>query len=434
MWNAPRSRRPHRPLDVCIASVCACLQNAPAPCRGLAVCQPAYALVPPACDPCGIPARAFTSSWLARSALVSTSPPPTAERFEVCEASHLTLHPQRSTAVGSAWQTMFTTPAPSAPTLSTTTSPASPTSPTRTGRLRGLSYLRSYTHLHSHSSDRSPAGSSGHIRRPSLVRTRSTPSANASLSSSSTDTTPSVDLPSHARHTPVDGPADAPGGTSGWVPTVVGRSGLSRVASSAEPSTTSATSPRPASMTRNRAESAAPVLGVTHHGPASGDATADGATPHKQLPSIRFIPHEDPRASRPSLQFPPISRTLPSDDCVIRVGRYSEKDNIPNDLPPNIPSSAPVGFKSKVVSRRHCEFWCKDGQWWIKDVKSSSGTFLNHIRLSQPGVESKPYKVGDGDVVQLGIDFRGGEEMIFRCVKIRIECNRNWQKALNNFK
>ncbi|OMP83762.1 E3 ubiquitin-protein ligase DMA1 [Diplodia seriata] len=327
---------------------------------------------------------------------------------------------------------MFTTPAPSAPTLSTTTSPASPTSPTRSGRLRGLSYLRSYTHLHS-SSDRSSAGSSGHIRRPSLVRTRSTPSANASLSSSSTDTAPSADLPTNARHAPVNGAADTPGATSGWVPTVVGRSGLSRVASSAEPSTTSATSPRPASMTRTRAESAAPSLGVSHHGPSSGDATAETSTPHKQLPSIRFIPHEDPRASRPSLQFPPISRTLPSEDCVIRVGRYSEKDNIPNDLPPHLPSSAPVGFKSKVVSRRHCEFWCKDGQWWIKDVKSSSGTFLNHIRLSQPGVESKPYKVGDGDVVQLGIDFRGGEEMIFRCVKIRIECNRNWQKALNNF-
>lgn len=42
--------------------------------------------------------------------------------------------------------------------------------------------------------------------------------------------------------------------------------------------------------------------------------------------------------------------------------------------------------------------------------------------------------MNDGDVVQLGIDFRGGEEMIFRCVKIRIECNRGWQKALNNFK
>ena len=152
-----------------------------------------------------------------------------------------------------------------------------------------------------------------------------------------------------------------------------------------------------------------------------------------QMPTIRLIPHQDPRASRPSLLFPPTSRTLPHEECVIRVGRYSERDTNPNP-PPNAPSSAPVGFKSKVVSRRHCEFWCSNGQWYIKDVKSSSGTFLNHIRLSAPSVESRPFPVNDGDVVQLGIDFRGGEEMIFRCVKIRVECNRAWQKSLNNFK
>ena len=72
-------------------------------------------------------------------------------------------------------------------------------------------------------------------------------------------------------------------------------------------------------------------------------------------------------------------------------------------------------------------------QWYVKDVKSSSGTFLNHVRLSAPGVESFPYPVNDGDVVQLGMDFKGGEEVIFRCVKIRIECNRGWQKSLNTF-
>ena len=155
--------------------------------------------------------------------------------------------------------------------------------------------------------------------------------------------------------------------------------------------------------------------------------------PPGQMHTIRLVPHHDPRSSRPSLSFTPTSRTLPHEDCVIRVGRYSERDSNPNP-PPNVPSSAPVGFKSKVVSRRHCEFWCSNGQWYIKDVKSSSGTFLNHIRLSQPSVESKPWPVNDGDVVQLGIDFRGGEEMIFRCVKIRIECNRAWQKSLNNFK
>jgi len=154
----------------------------------------------------------------------------------------------------------------------------------------------------------------------------------------------------------------------------------------------------------------------------------------QQLPSIRFIPHQDPRASRPSLTFQALSRTLPTPGAVIKVGRYSERDAQPGEIPRNTPSSAPVGFKSKVVSRRHCEFWYENSQWFVKDVKSSSGTFLNHLRLSPPGVESRPWPINDGDVVQLGIDFRGGEEMIFRCVKIRIELNRGWQKALNNFK
>lgn len=150
------------------------------------------------------------------------------------------------------------------------------------------------------------------------------------------------------------------------------------------------------------------------------------------LPTIRFSAHYDPRSTRQSLSFTPISRTLPTGKEVIKVGRYSEREQQAN-IPANTPSAAPVGFKSKVVSRRHCEFWHENGKWYIKDVKSSSGTFLNHIRLSPPGNESKPYMVNDGDIVQLGIDFRGGEEMIFRCVKMRIELNRGWQAKPNNF-
>lgn len=170
-----------------------------------------------------------------------------------------------------------------------------------------------------------------------------------------------------------------------------------------------------------------------HDSPRSAASPEVPTIAQTQMPSIRFVPHHDLRASRPSLNFTTVSRILPSGTSVIRVGRYSEKDNDPN-IAPGVPSAAPVGFKSKVVSRRHCELWCSSGQWYIKDVKSSSGTFLNHIRLSQPNLESKPFPLNDGDVVQLGIDFKGGEEMIFRCVKIRVECNRGWQKALNSFK
>lgn len=162
------------------------------------------------------------------------------------------------------------------------------------------------------------------------------------------------------------------------------------------------------------------------------EPAASSANASETLPSIRFSTFYDPRATRPSLKFTPMSRTLPTGKEIIRVGRYSERDSQPA-AKANEPSASHVGFKSKVVSRRHCEFWYENNVWYIKDVKSSSGTFLNHIRLSQPGTESKPFPVNDGDIVQLGIDFKGGEEMIFRCVKMRIELNRGWQNKLNAF-
>jgi hypothetical protein len=163
-------------------------------------------------------------------------------------------------------------------------------------------------------------------------------------------------------------------------------------------------------------------------------ALEETTPPKSEKATIRFFPYSDAvQSSRPSLPFVPVTRTLPSESCVIRVGRYSERDGIP--IPnPTEPTDTPVGFKSKVVSRKHCEFLYVNGQWHIKDVGSSSGTFLNHMRLSQPNMVSRLYSIKDGDIVQLGIDFRGGEEMIFRCVRIRIECNRSWQQKPNEFK
>lgn len=62
---------------------------------------------------------------------------------------------------------------------------------------------------------------------------------------------------------------------------------------------------------------------------------------------------------------------------------------------------------------------------YIRDTKSSSGTFLNHVRLSPAGNESRPVEVNDGDIVQLGVDFQGGREEMYRSVKMRFELNRS---------
>lgn len=298
----------------------------------------------------------------------------------------------------------------SSPKPLTTDNPAS----TPRSKIRGFTYLRSHTQssnptLISSNITQTPSRS----RRSRLIRSISSPAG------------PLLD--------PLSRAISPSPPSSNRVP-VFGDSGQNQYNSGSEQALHAASLELPLEdhsegMARNRAGTAP---NGAHRTSESASSSLTGH-PQDQMPTIRLLPHQDPRSTRPSLAFPATSRTLPHEDCVIRVGRYSERDINPNP-PPHTPSSAPVGFKSKVVSRRHCEFWCSQGQWYIKDVKSSSGTFLNHIRLSQPSAESKPFPVHDGDVVQLGIDFRGGEEMIFRCVKIRVECNRAWQKTINNYK
>lgn len=357
---------------------------------------------------------------------------------------------------------------PSSPPLT------SPASPSRTSRLRGLSYLRTYTQTHILSRDNHNASSPN---RPGVARATSYPTPTTSPSTPA----PAPVIPA-AAPTPLAPPLDSigtllrqpsqiaqrngelpalptldtnnqesTGETSGWLPAVEGlgvlhQSHLEPLQSTTPPSPPAFGSgnvrrkipsgPTPMMARTRSATSGADIpeeeVGPRNEAPEQNGTTGTQGMAH-QLPSIKFSAHQDPRASRPSLAFAPMARILPTGSEIIKVGRYSERDSQPIQAG-NAPSAAPVGFKSKVVSRRHCEFWCTGGRWFIKDVKSSSGTFLNHIRLSSPGSESKPFPINDGDIVQLGIDFKGGEEMIFRCVKIRVELNKGWQVGPSSFK
>lgn len=331
---------------------------------------------------------------------------------------------------------------------STATASASLPDNPRPGRLRRLSQLRAYTQNLSHSSSSGQRSRGGLTSRvPWLSATSSGPDTSASQVGSSTTACPE-EQPALSRYT------SAPTTSS------TGFGADSQASSNESSRSTPPTEQTPASNVMARLRSVSAVQGrpprnlgpnTTPEAPTSSPepsaATSEateltGTTPAdaqsspkpKQKATIRFFPYSDSyQNSRPSLPFAPVTRTLPSESCVIRVGRYSERDGIP--IPnPTEPSDAPVGFKSKVVSRKHCEFLFINGQWHIKDVGSSSGTFLNHMRLSQPNMVSRLYSIKDGDIVQLGIDFRGGEEMIFRCVRIRIECNRAWQQQPNEFK
>lgn len=147
--------------------------------------------------------------------------------------------------------------------------------------------------------------------------------------------------------------------------------------------------------------------------------------------SIRLTPYIDHSSSSPALYFSPLIRKL-KPGLKLPIGRYTDRNREAVQAPPG--SSAPVVFKSKVVSRTHLEIFVDDnGVWFIKDLKSSSGTFLNHIRLSPAGIESEDRVISDGDILQLGMDFRGGSEEIYRCVKVRVELNKSWKRKTHKF-
>lgn len=144
--------------------------------------------------------------------------------------------------------------------------------------------------------------------------------------------------------------------------------------------------------------------------------------------SIRLTPFIDHSSNTPALYVNSIERKA-HNDVTIRVGRYTDRrETAPHQGP------TPIVFKSKVVSRLHAQLTVKDRQWFIQDVGSSSGTFLNQTRLSPANDVSQPHVLADGDVLQLGVDFRGGTEEIYKCIKVRIELNRSWNKLPNNFK
>ncbi|KAF7906704.1 hypothetical protein EAF00_000983 [Botryotinia globosa] len=81
----------------------------------------------------------------------------------------------------------------------------------------------------------------------------------------------------------------------------------------------------------------------------------------------------------------------------LRIGRQTNAKTVP--------SPANGFFDSKVLSRQHAEIWAdRSGKIWIRDVKSSNGTFVNGARLSAENKDSDPHELQSQDHLELGID------------------------------
>jgi len=89
--------------------------------------------------------------------------------------------------------------------------------------------------------------------------------------------------------------------------------------------------------------------------------------------------------------------TVPFSPDTLRIGRQTNTKTVPT----------PINgyFDSKVLSRQHAEIWAdRQGKVWIRDVRSSNGTFVNGTRLSPENRESEPHELQTGDHLELGID------------------------------
>ncbi|KAF9948025.1 hypothetical protein BGZ72_010003 [Mortierella alpina] len=93
--------------------------------------------------------------------------------------------------------------------------------------------------------------------------------------------------------------------------------------------------------------------------------------------------------------FAPKSLDL-QDQTRIKIGRQTGVATAPG------PSNG--YFDSKVLSRVHAEVWSENGKVFLRDLKSSNGTFLNGKRLSPESVESEPFVLNQNDSLEFGID------------------------------
>lgn len=108
---------------------------------------------------------------------------------------------------------------------------------------------------------------------------------------------------------------------------------------------------------------------------------------------------------------------LPYYPETLRIGRQTNAKTLPTQVNGY--------FDSKVLSRQHAEIWAEkvSGRVWIRDIKSSNGTFVNGIRLSQENRDSEPRELRAEDILELGIDIVGDDNktIVHRKVSARVE-------------
>jgi len=166
--------------------------------------------------------------------------------------------------------------------------------------------------------------------------------------------------------------------------------------------------------------SPAPMVPSQHNGTAQSQ---QNGAPRAQTQEAQAILHLIPMNGT----FDRKTITVPFFPDVLRIGRQTNNKTIPTPLNGY--------FDSKVLSRQHAEIWAdRNGKIWIRDVKSSNGTFVNGQRLSQENRDSDPHELREQDVLELGIDIVSEDQktIVHHKVAARVEHAGIYSNTGNN--
>ena len=231
---------------------------------------------------------------------------------------------------------------------------------------------------------------------------RTNSASSASSASSSTFTSPAP-APQTNGDTPI-----ANGEHGGWGPKKKATSGARGLwpASKAEPVSGLSIARSQALPTPSSGQSAASTMNTTMHQPSPVLPSQNRLQSQGQQTAGRGEQQSVGSGASPAIlallpmtgTFERKQITVPFSPEFLRIGRQTNAKTVPTAINGY--------FDSKVLSRQHAEVWAdkETGKIWIKDVKSSNGTFVNGVRLSAENRDSEPHELREQDTLELGID------------------------------
>ncbi|MDQ3650702.1 MAG: FHA domain-containing protein [Acidobacteriota bacterium] len=153
----------------------------------------------------------------------------------------------------------------------------------------------------------------------------------------------------------------------------------------------------PFKPTGNVVETSLNLGGTLFAGLAESSGANDLATPKPSFPSTNdLVPGQRPHAKLVIYRGRSVGKEFHLNDNEAHIGRWDADGGIFPDV--DLDADDPEA----KVSRRHARITCRSGQYYIEDLGSTNGTFINRGRRLLPGDRQE---INDGDEVIVGKTF-----------------------------